>query len=500
MTNTPQDSNRNPSGADGGRPKAKRSLTHLSASQIAQRVERQQPMIARSRAKSPQQPGDPTAPRPIAVAEYDAEQPSETGQQARGGTDDLNASGRHAATREGPAWNRPENVTAPSASGPRVVPTGPRQMTIWEDSDDAAVIAGWVAASTRERPASSVADTPILNRQAGDASTATETTWRIVPVDRVVDEETRRLRLQTVTTHDDLHLVQRVRPAVDDLVLEHPYIDDETDGRLLRLGIRFGVWSLSKTTDGEFDPFRDLTEDRIFGFVAHAGVSAGSGGTYAAALRRLAAGPSNRHRGERRKAPAPTPRRVEEGLWAAADALAPTSWRHQEAKTLLALTFGAGALSEEINVVAPDDVVVDTCGERPRVRVRLVRNRTWVRDVPVVDVRYADWLASRAAQLAGQTYLFKPDRASRRNAVNATSALLSETNQAFDRFSVSAARSTWAVTWLRAGVSFAAWASAAGVGPGTHMPTDLLAYFPTPDTAEVDAEFRRSALRSRHEN
>ncbi|WP_125037008.1 hypothetical protein [Nocardioides sp. LS1] len=472
-------------------------LKRLSAAEIARRAERQRPAIARAGERG----------RTARPARTD-EQPELETPPAVDAPEGAAVVVTHPAVALTTKVDGDDNGAGPLASIARsdvktamvsreASQTGPRQMTIWETAEDAEVIEGWVAASTRRDRLEDEADT----EEAGDTEAGgggAVAGWRVVTPCSEVDPAVRRTRLRNLTTRDDLHLVQQVRAAVLDLVLEHPHQSGEADRRLVALGIRFGVWTLAKTADGEFDPFRDLTEDRITRFVRDAGphLSPGSRDSYAAALRRLAAGPTIRHRSSRREAAAPLPRAVEDGLWAAADAYAVTSRQHTDAKTLLALSFGAGAMAEEINIVAPEDVLVGRHHGDIRVSVRLVRDKTWVRDVPVLQSRYADWLAARATQVAGHAYLFKPDRVSRRNALNSTTRRLAETNRAFERFRLNAARNTWAVTWLRAGVPFAEWANAAGVGPGTHLPTDLLAHLPTPGPDQVEAAFRCAALRT----
>lgn len=472
----------------GQRGRPGKRLKRLSATEIVRRSERQRPAIARATALGPR---DGTDDQPkLEAPTLDLDPRDGAGEViAHPSMGATTTADDGAGADDAPPSSTGRNATERTEVRSEAPERGPRQMTIWESAEDAEVIAGWMTASTRRDR--------LEKEQDAEPNEARDAHWCVVTTNPVLDTETRRAPLRNLTTRDDLHLVQQVRPAVLDLVLEHRFQSEESDRRLVALGIRFGVWTLTKTVDGEFDPFRDLTEDRITGFVRATGqhLSPGSRDSYAAALRRLAAGPVIRHRSERRKAPAPLPRAVENGLWEAADGYRPTSWQHQEAKTLLALSFGAGASSEEINLVAPEDVIATRESGSLRVSVRLLRKKTWVRDVPVLEPRYAEWLADRAAQVAGHAYLFKPERASRRNAVNSATRRLAETNHAFERFEPNAARNTWAVTWLQAGVPFPAWANAAGIGPGTHLPADLLAHLPTPDPAEVEAAFRRAALR-----
>lgn len=465
-------------------------LTRLSAAQVARRTERQKPRIASGR------------PMPGASTGLTTAREGTPGPEHPRDADTLDIAPAIASPTEAAITpDRRNAATMPARSVAVFVPAttvGPRQMTVWEDAEDAEVIAGWVLASSRKDAPEWRASAAFDDEWADPVGSRAPT-----PSPGGPDRDARLASLRHLTTRDDPYLVQKVRLAVVDLVLEHRFVSEETDRRLAHHGIRFGVWSLARTSDGEFDPFRDLTEDRIAGFVRDAGahLSDGSRATYAAALRRLAAGPTIRHTGQRRKAVAPLPKRIEDGLWAAADAFHPHSWQHQEAKTLLSLTFGAGAMPAEINLAAPDDVLLGGLrstspagsGSGLEVSVRLMRATGWIRDVPVLDERYATWLATRAAQVAGQTYLFKPERRSRKDAINATTRRLAQVNSAFERFDLPAARNTWAVAALAAGVPFAEWALAAGVRPGTHLPTDLLAYLPTPDPAQIEAAFRRVA-------
>lgn len=456
-----------------------RSLTPLSPEEIGRRQTRALPAIARAQQATDSTPASPDTPGA----------PSADG---RGG--DLAAvltlrTADNAGTVGGDAlmtWNR-----HPSPA------SEPRQMTIWEDREgdvDADVVAGWVAAATRKPPEPDADSTDA----AADADAEDAAAFRIWGTRHRIDPAERRQTLMRLTTRDDQHLIQRVRPAVVNLIVEHPFVSQEADSRLTALGIRFGVWSLPRTSDGAFDPYRDLTEHRISAFVRDAGrhLSTGSRASYASALRRLAAGPASTDRGARRTAVEPHSQVVEDGLWTAADAFHPSTWRHGEAKTLLAATFGAGAIPAEINNLAPEDVLVDDTGASLRVSLRLTRVRTWeTRDVPVIEPRYAKWLADRAQQFAGQTHLFKPEVVKRRNAINSTRRALAAANAAFERYDLPAARNTWAARWLSIGIPFEVWAKAAGIAPGTHLPTDLLAFLPTPTPGDIDTAFRRAALR-----
>lgn len=421
--------------------------------------------------------------------------------EVSGDADDATADTSHTAVLPLPprATARPAR-TAPTTAGMPTressAATEPRQMTVWEEREDeleVEVIAGWVAATTRNPRATG--DDSADQQTSDDAAT-----HRIAASRHGIDPADRHRALMRLRTRDDLHLIQRVRPAVVNLIMEHPFVSEEADSRLIALGIRFGVWSLPRTADGEFDPYRDLTADRISSFVRDAGrhLSTGSKGSYASALRRLAAGPVNPDRGERRTAVEPHTAVVEDGLWSAAESFQIDSWRHGEAKTLLATTFGAGAMPAEINRLAPEDVLIDETGPSVRVSLRLTRDRTWeVRDVPVVEPRYAEWLVGRARQFAGHTYLFKPDVIERRNAINSTRRALARANAAFERFDLPAARNAWAARWLSVGLPFEVWAKAAGIASGTHLPTDLLAFLPTPTPDDIETAFRRAALRTR---
>lgn len=458
------------------RPIKPRALTPLSPEQIDRRENRALPTIAHAKRHEEAADGNAAAPLPPRADDSRVNRTTVLPLHV------------HESEEPGAEAVLDQTRRRPPATEPL------RQMTVWEDREDdlgADVLAGWIEASTR-RPHQGVA-APVDTVDAGAAC------YRIGATRHRLTAEERRAHLMQVGTRDDPHLIKRVRPAVVDLVLEHPYMSEEADNRLTALGIRFGVWSMTRTADGAFDPYRDLTADRISAFARDVGrhLSAGSVASYKSALRRIAAGPAQPDRSARRTAVEPHSRMVEDGLWIAAESFHPLSWRHGEAKTLLAATFGAGAMPAEINRLAPDDVLIGTASTEPRVSLRLTRDRTWeTRDVPVVEVRYAEWLAARADQFAGQTYLFKPEVIKRRNAINATKGALAQSNAAFERYDLPAARNAWAVRWLKIGIPFEVWAKAAGINPGTHLPTDLLPFLPTPSTDDIERAFRRAALRT----
>lgn len=454
--------------AGAGAAKKRKTRTRLSPAEIARRRDRQRPGIARTTDAE-------AAPEAVAVT----------------------AVGTVAEPVVWPVVELVEDTVSDVVSDRDPAPaTTVRQMTLWENHEDPDVVAEWAAATAIVHP---LDDENTLDETATDtgegegAGSGTargrgKAAGRLRLVADGVDQAERRSILSALTVQHDAHLVPDVRPAVVDLVMEHPRVSAEADKHMTWLGIRFGIWSLTKTSDGVFDPYRDLTENRINGYLRYLGssVSEASKDSYASGLRRLAAGPPQRRVGKRRIAVTPHTVRAEDGFWTAADVYDPHSVEHAEGKTLLAATFGAGALPEEVHLLDPRDVIV----ARGQVTLRLRRDPLDLREVPVTEDRYAHWLADRAVQLRGERYLFQPRRASRRNTVNATTSRLRQTNAIFERYSTSAARNAWFARLLTAGIPFQVACTAAGVGPGTHLPTDLLPHLPVPDPANIEAVIR----------
>lgn len=479
---------------------SKRPRKRLSPAEIARKRERQLPAIARTPADHPASPAQAAQ----TVREVEAMPVTVIGDAS----DELVLASSFAPSvaptaepSDGPI-GRPVDVRVEAAVELLDEPVLDRdpapattmwQPTLWEGNEDPAVVEEWVAATaivypiiddeaTSDASAASAVDTENTVARAGEAGR------RIQSVADVVDQVERRATLSTLTVQHHAHLVPQVRAAVVDLVMEHRHVSVEADKHMTWLGIRFGIWSLTKTADGVFNPYRDLTEDRISGYLRYLGssVSEASKDSYGSGLRRLAAGPPQRRVGKRRVAVAPHTRGAEDGFWTAADAYHPHSLEHTEAKTLFAANFGAGALPEEVNVLAPGDVLA----AGGRVSLRLTRDATDSRVVPVAEDRYAHWLADRAAQLRGERYLFQPGRASRRNAVNATTRRLRESNAIFERYSTSAARNAWFARLLSAGIPFQVACVVAGISVGTHLPTDMLPHLPVPDPADIEAVIR----------
>jgi hypothetical protein len=446
----------------------------LSPAEIAQRREQRQPGIARAKAAE-------TAP--VRAADQASEAPTIPADMPPEPSGNL---------RVAPVVELVYEAVLDRDPAPA---TTVRQMTLWENHEDPDVVAEWAAATAIVHPIDgdavdeSEADTGAGDGQdTGSGAARGRGKGRLRLVTDVAGQAERRSILSALTVQYDAHLVPDVRPAVVDLVMEHPRVSAEADKHMTWLGIRFGIWSLTKTADGVFDPYRDLTENRINGYLRYLGssVSEASKDSYASGLRRLAAGPPQRRVGKRRIAVAPHTVRAEDGFWTAADVYDPHSVEHTEGKTLLAATFGAGALPEEVNLLDPRDVLV----ARGRVSLRLRRDPLDSREVPVTEDRYAHWLVDRAVQLRGERFLFQPRRASRRNTVNATTSRLRQTNAIFERYSTSAARNAWFARLLTAGIPFQIACTAAGVGPGTHLPTDLLPHLPVPDPADIEAVIR----------
>lgn len=445
-------------------PGKKRRLTRLSAAEIARREQRARPRIAQT-PSVPEEVGSTTGltgptsgPRTLTCSP--------------GRTVDLPGSTVETAPPE------PERVVFSQVPAREpAAATVVRQLTVWENNDDPAVIAEWVAATAIAHPA-----TPKAPEVTEDASS--QRPAATPPTER----DTRRAALNQLTVQHNSHLVPEVRDAIVGLVLEHRHVSTQADEYMTRLGIRFAIWCMSKTPDARFDPFRDITEDRIATYMRYLGssVSEASKSSYTAGLRRLAAGPQQPRTGKRRVAVEPHERRAEDGFWVAADGFHHTGIEHREAKTMLAATFGAGALTEEVNYLAPEDVLV----EGGRVALRLVRDKMVARDVPITNLRYADWLMDRAAQLAGERFLFQPTRGERRNAFNVATTRVRRANAIFERFNATAARNAWFQHLLVNGVPFHIACAAAGVAPGTHLPTDLLAYAPPVKAIDIEQAVR----------
>lgn len=386
-----------------------------------------------------------------------------------------------------------------------------RQMVVWEHLTDQTAVESWLAAVTPLTPESTGSDLPaagVRDSPTGLAGPAAESLaggegalWRVTTTAPALTREERLRCLATYMTRvgrGDPNVVLAVLEAaamVAGLVVEFPYVSLDADRWLLSLGARFGAWVMDRTIDGTYDAYRDLTENHIAAFVGQLPVTTGTKSTYTAALRRLAAGPTRAHVGSRRMAQPPYLPVLEATLWAVACGVDPHSWRHHASKTLLAVTFGTGASAAELVGLEPGDVLVLSDGS---VRIRLARRGMWVRDVPVTNPDYAGYLAERAEDLAGHPWLFRPERSARPNTCNATVTNLAKTVPIFKGFDPRRARNTWAVNALAAGIPFAAWCHAAGVGPGTHLPTDLLPHLPAASPDDVAAAFHSAFPAASH--
>lgn len=315
--------------------------------------------------------------------------------------------------------------------------------------------------------------------------------WSITSAGRI-NHESRADFLANVWPTGRRQDLEIVRPIIVSLVLDTDVTSTESLRSLLGRGCHFASWCLSNTPDGRFDPERDLTEDRIQDFRVHAltDLMASSQGTYMSALRQLGTNAPKRRSLNRPAASPPYPPLVARRIWQTALEL--DDWTAEEMRTLLALTLGAGARSEEIKEMRAGQI---EAGGRQLI-VCITRKHV-VREVPVYG-EYAQWLRHRVEQIAPDSHLLRPNYSNRRNVVNDLIAKASKRSNVFDGFKSVRARHTWACHYLAIGVPFNALCFTAGVGVGSNLFADLSPHLPS--VTPVDARRALHRAQDTHED
>ncbi|MFC7500930.1 hypothetical protein [Nocardioides sp. GCM10030258] len=299
-----------------------------------------------------------------------------------------------------------------------------------------------------------------------------------------ISDTQRRSTLQSTASKGPTAGLAAVKPQVIDLILKLEYRSPVSDRALLAIGIAYALWARNRTGDGEFRPDRDLNELMIRDFLKQGKqeVTERTRGTYALQLRRLhRQGAVRQTKFARTPASAPYTYPERSTLWEAANAL--DTWQGEEARTMLALAFGAGCMSEEIHTMRAHQVDA----RRGRVVVQIARKH-WVRDVPVYGAE-ARWLLERSREMAPGHFLFRPTVGRRANAISDLVWRLAKHTSAFNDFKIVRARHTWMRDALVAGVPFPAVAQAGGVGAASNLLADLIPYMPDLTPIEIVRAF-----------
>lgn len=290
----------------------------------------------------------------------------------------------------------------------------------------------------------------------------------------VADKSGRRAALLSITPEEPAERVAVVRDTVIDLILNVPFVSYESDRGLQAVGVRFALWCLDNSADGQFVPERDLVESNLASFLnfARRTIRDSTMGTYASAVRRLGRMGHARFQGTRTVAQAPYSPRTKNAMWEAACAM--TDQVGLDLRSLLALTFGAGCRSDEVHAMRASQV--DTVNGT--VVVSVVRAGGVVRWVPVYE-EFAQWLSRRAGELEPEGYLFRPGCGVRRNATSWLVEKMGARVAVFKGFRSTRARHTWLCDLLAAGIPFHVVCHSAGLVKDSHLPADMLPYLPT---------------------
>lgn len=282
----------------------------------------------------------------------------------------------------------------------------------------------------------------------------------------------RRRFLEAVRSHSRGGQTRTVKPIIIDLILKTKVTSKDSLRRMLRQGCDFAIWCRNNTRDGEFDPSRDLTEERLsdYALYAYGGLEPSTEATYMSALRAVAGNKPKRRVNGRRVAAGPYPDAIVALLWDTA--MDREVWNGIEMRTLLALSFGVGARAEEINQMRASQV--ERIGRSTIVNVT---RRDVLREVPVYG-DYAQWLRTRAAQLHSDDYLFRPTVVDRSDSIGSLVRKSGPRTPVFKDFRAERARHTWVCDHLQQNIAYNVLASAADIGPGSNLFADLLPHLP----------------------
>lgn len=331
---------------------------------------------------------------------------------------------------------------------------------------------------------------PKASRRAKDNSATggkEPDTWHLVSKVQI-DLTDRRAALEKIRPRGPRAQVDAVRGVVVDLIMAVEHTSVRTDRQLMSAGIAFALFCRGSSPDGEFFPERDLTELKLYDFLTHElGERAQSTrATYASSIRRLAGDRTFRATNPRNYAQAPYTRDRARELWNAAFAY--DDWTAVEMRTLLALTLGAGCLSEELLVLRASQI-----DRTPRRVVVTVARNHFVREVPVYG-EYGRWLVERAKTLEADDLMFRPAYNDRRNAVSNLVKSTQSRTDAFIGFRAAKARHHWVAQHLQVGVAFNALSAAAGLTKNSNLFADLLPYLPNLQPIDIHRAFDRAYL------
>lgn len=280
--------------------------------------------------------------------------------------------------------------------------------------------------------------------------------------------------------------IDAVKAQVIELVLGTDATTETSLRSLMSVLCRFAIWCRNNTADGTFNPARDLNEDQLHAFKidALAHLERGSQATYMSVLRRVNTSIPKARPVGRNPASAPYSARSADLYWTTA--LEMDEWIFEEMRTLLSLTFGTGAMSDEIATMRADQVIA----RASRTTLQITR-RHELREVPVYGA-YGTRLKARSAQLKPTDYLLRPTFHTRKNVVSDTVKRAAKRSSVFEGFKALRARHTWVCRCLLAGIPPNVLNVAAGVGPDNNLFSDLTAHMPTPTQAEVRRAFDRA--------
>ncbi len=258
---------------------------------------------------------------------------------------------------------------------------------------------------------------------------------------------------------------------VVDLMVRVPEWSTGSDRVYLRYLCRFAGWVQRHA--GHFDPSVHMSDELIHTWVEQTmpGRREASKHTAYLAIRRIRDTPNGGKRRTVRQVHAAPYKDSEWRLFeAAADSLA-DSFAGRDLRMLLDLTGEAGLRGDE--VIKVDGHCVNVSGRRVSITVA---NRDGVaRTVPVFGTA-ADRLRARVGK---NELLLRPHRpGARHNAISDLILDVKRTGPDISGFKASRARARWLLNLLHRPIPFAAVAVVAGIGVGSHAPTDLLKHAP----------------------
>jgi hypothetical protein len=314
--------------------------------------------------------------------------------------------------------------------------------------------------------------------------------WRLKPEGHI-DPQDRPAFLATVQPEGRRSDIAAVKPVVIQLVLGTNATTETALRSLMSILCRFAIWCRNNTADGTFTPARDLNEDQLEAFRVSAlgHLERASQATYMSAIRRAGSAMPKARTIGRDPASAPYSSRSVDLYWNTA--LEMDEWIAVEMRTLLALTFGAGGMANEITWMKADQVL----SSGSRITLQITRRHV-LREVPVYGA-HGTWLQERSAQLKPGDFLLRPTVLTRKNAVSDTVKKAAKRSTVFEGFKALRARHTWVCRCLMAGIPLNVLNAAAGVGPDNNLFSDLTAHLPNPTPADIRRAFDQARNHSK---